>query len=796
MLDDLRIAFRQMRRSPGYALVVTVTLALGIGATTAIYSLVHAVLLRPLDHPEPDRIVTLWSSVKQGSRSRVSGPDYRDWAAETRSFSTLAKYRFGGTEAVVVAGVAENIQAAAVSAAFFDLFGVRPIAGRPFGEDDRRTGDAVLVAQTLVVRYFAGDADRALGARIKLLGHLFTIVGVLPTPFSFPERTEIWFPVDTVIPEPHDRGKQSYSVLGRLAPGVSREAAEVEMAGIAARLAAAYPRTNRERGVRIVPLAELLVGQYRSTLWFLLGAVVLVLVIACANIANVLLARNVERRHDIALRAALGAGRLRIARLLLSESLVLSLFGGAFGLLLAHLGLGALLGLAPKRIPGLDRVGLDGSTLSFAAGVTVAVCILVGIFPAIEATRLDVKSTMDASGPRLANRGDRLRSALVIAQLAICLVLLTATGLLLETFARLVGVDPGYRAANLLVLEANHPGRSADDGRKALSFFTELARRAEALPSARAVTYTQTLPIDWAPQEGRYVVDGPATGEASPVARYRPIGPRYFSTLGVPLRSGREIGARDDATAPAVAVINETLARSLLAGTSPLGQRIRMDSRPEMAGWMTIVGVAADTRTTLSGPIPPEVFVSVPQHPISALSLQVVVRTGMEPLLLGENLRQLARALDPEVPIKLTTAEDKIDRTLLEPRFRSVLMAVFAGLALLLAIVGVAGVMACMVAEGRIGFAIRLAVGAHPARIVREVLLHAARLAAFGLAIGVAAAVVASRFLGGIVFGAAAVDARILLLASVLLVGVALGAAAVPAMRAGRTSPMDALRGS
>lgn len=800
MLNDLRYAARRLRMSPGFTAVVVLTLGLGIGGVTGIFTLVEAVLLRPLDYPDPARIVTVWSwEGRTASRYRISGPDLRDWREQSRSFAHLASYRTGGTEAVVLAGTAENIQVAAVSGSFFDVLGVPPRAGRPFSAEELRTGGAVLVGDALVRRHFGGDARRALDATLEVYGRIFQIIGVLPPGFAVPERTEVWLPVDTVFPAAPSRSAHNYYGIGRLAAGVSLAQAQAELDGITGRLARQYPESNRDKGARLIPLHEVLVSDYQSTLWILLAAVVLVLLVACANIANLLLARGARRAHELAVRAAMGASRGRIARQLLAESLLLAALGGLVGVALATWGLDALLALVPRRLPGTDRVALNGAALAFTAGVSMGVALLIGVLPALQAGRLDVSAALHATGRAVTGGRGRLRAALVVVQLAVCLALLVGAGLLLQSLRRLAEVDPGYRTDHLLVLEANYSGSGEADGRRGLAFFAALARQAAALPGVTAATFTGPMPVESVGSNGTYWIEGQSQAAHQGPARnaiFRAVGPGHFSVLGIPVRAGREVDQRDTFEAPRTIVINESMARAAWPDRSPIGQRIRFGWFKSTEPWMTIVGVVADTKqVALDRPTRQELYVPAAQHPSTGFSLKIIARTTQAPLALADRLRAEARALDPTVPVVLTTAERMVSRTMATPRFRTALLGLFAAVALLLAVIGVGGVMASVVAERRTEIGVRIAVGARPGHILGRFLARALRLTALGLALGGLAALAATRWLQGFLFGVEPTDPWTFAATGLLLTVAALAAAAWPALRAARTSPMTVLRG-
>jgi putative ABC transport system permease protein len=807
MLGDLRLALRQLRRAPGFSLVVVLTLALGIGATTAVFTLVDALLVRPLPYPEPDRIVTLWSATtlpegraRRDNHYNVSGPDFVDWRRNSRSFTDVALHR-GGETGVVVGRVAETAGAATVSQGFFAALGVVPRSGRVWSDDEVASGGVVVVSDSFVRRHFSGDARRALAAEVKVMDRRARIIGVMPPGFRFPERTELWGPFDLATLASSYRSGHNYEVIARLRPGVTLPQAQAEMEGIAAGLARAYPASNRYKTARVIPLQALLVEGIADTLWLLFGAVALVLLIACANIANLLLARGVGRQHELAVRAALGAGRGRLARQLVTEILVLAALAGGLGLLAATWARAALVALAPDSVAADLASASDGGlarAVVFVALVSLAACLLVALFPIAQALRPALAPALRAGGRGSTGPRGRLRAALVVTQLAVSLVLLTGAGLLLDSFRRLTRVDPGYRTENVLVMTASHTGAGSGREQRAVGFFDELARRAAALPGVAAASYAGALPVDEIGSFGSYHIEGRAPLPQHLASRrqavWRLVGPGYFETLGVPLRRGRAIDARDTALAPATVMINETMARASWPGESPLGHRIRIGwDRNDL--WMTIVGVVADTRQgRLDRAISQELYVPVAQHPALARRLKIIARTTLDPPLLADSFQRLARDLDPEVPVQLTTAGTLVAQTLSAPQFRTLLIGLFAAAALLLAIIGVAGVMAGMVAERHAEIGLRMAVGAQPARILRQFLVRGLRLALLGLALGLAGALAAARVLEGLLYGVGPRDPFILGVVSALLLLAAVAASLWPAFRAARVSPMVALR--
>jgi predicted permease len=796
---DTRQAFRRLGKTPGFAAVAMLTLALGIGATTALFSVVEEVLLRPLDYPQPDRLLTLWSlDLKHGGFYRASGADFRDWRAQSRSFSGLAKY-WNDSTVVVLGREAEALPVASVSGDFFAVLGVTPTAGRLFSAEEGRTGGAVVIGSSFAQRHFGGDVSRAIGADLKLYSRLFRVVGVLPAGFDFPEKAEIWLPVDTISPEAPSRSAHNYRVIGRLAAGVTPSAARAELDGIAAQLARQYPDSNSDEGIEVIPLLDFLVRNHRSTLWLMLGVVGLLLLIACANVANLLLARGAGRTRELAVRIALGATRGQLIGTMLAESVVLALGAGLAGLLLAWAGLRIFVALAPPGIPRLDRAGLDGAALLASTLATFATCFLAGLWPALKSTRMDLLQMLRSGGRGIAVSAGGIRNALAVVQLALSLVLLSAAGLLLHSFERLLATDPGYRAADVLVMETSYPVVDAVEGARAVAFFEDFAREAAATPGVRRVAYAQNLPVDTLGANGNYEIEGRPVAmpydSSKQNALWRCVSAGYFGTLGIPLRAGREFDQRDTPAGQPVVVINQSMARASWPGQDPLGHRIRIGWESADAEWMTVVGVVADAKQgTLDRPGGEELYVCAPQHPALAGDLKVIAQTLAAPLALTETFRQIVRRLNSEVPLKFTTAETLVADTLAAPRFRVMLLGQFAGVAFLLALIGVAAVMACLVAERRAEIGVRMALGALPSQILRHFLLRAFRLAALGLALGLVASLLVGQAMTGLLYDVPPNDPVVLAAVSLLLLAAAVVAAFVPALRASRVDPLTTIR--
>jgi predicted permease len=792
---DLKYALRSLRNNPAFTLLALLVMALGIGANTAVFSVVRAVLLKPLAYRDPDRIVTLSSLWKKSAtHGPVSAPDFHDWHAQNTAFAAMAFYADDST-AVRAGSAAEYAQVAEVTPEFFKVFAVAPAVGRWFSAEEERTGSGVLVSYSYwQIRY--GGSSRALGQPLRMLDKSFTIVGVLPPGFQFPHETDIWFPANTVFPETTSRSAHNYLVLGRLKPGVSLEQAQAQMTAIGARLEEHYPGSNAGKSVAVTRMRDEMVRNVRLTLYLLLGAVGLVLLIGCANVANLLLARATARTREIAIRAAVGAGRGRIVRQLVTESLVLSLMAGAAGLLLARWGSDALVALAPGNVPRLAESGIDSGVLLFTLALSVAASLLFGLAPAVQASRVDLSDALKQGAGRAMAGGKaaRLRGALVVAEVALSVVLLAGAGLLIRSFIALHNVALGFHPEHVLVMESSVPASDLEGARRATRFYQELLADLSALPGVTAVGGTRTPPGTVTSNGGYWIDHLPdAVSASAPNAVFSVVTPGAFATLGIPLRRGRDFRAADQFEAPFTAVINEALVRQSFPGQDPLGRVIYcgLDSMKPM----TIVGVVGDVRQVGPASEPtPEIYMPFEQHPQTVTALNVLVRTQSPGHTLWRAIEGKVRQKSAEVPVKFTSMEELLSANTAAPRFRTLLLGIFAGIALCLAIAGVYGVMAYAVNQraGEIG--LRMALGAAPADVLGLILKQGLTLAGIGLATGLAAALAFTRLVTSMLFAVKPSDPLTYAGVTVLLGAVALAATIIPAWRAMHLDPVMALR--
>jgi putative ABC transport system permease protein len=800
LVQDLRYAFRSLYREPVFALTAVLTLALGIGATTAIFSVVNTVMLRPLPFEEPERLVSVqnfWT--ERGVRSpNISAPDFYDWRTQSTSFEALG-YWAGAETSVTIDGTADYAYAAIVTPGFLDAFRARTSIGRMLTDEEQRPGGplAALITDEYWKRQFNADPS-AIGTTIKFDEQQFTIVGVLRPGIRYPARVDIYFPA-WIEQEVAERSAHNYRVIGRLRDGVSLEQAQSEMDGIARRLEQAYPTSNRGKLASVVPLQEVIVGNMRQTLLVLFGAVGVVLLIACANVANLLLARSSNRAREMVVRAAVGAGRGRLVRQLLTESFVLAACAALLGTWMARIGTGALIRLAPDTFPRLGEVQVDLAALGFALTLALGASVLFGLAPALQISRVQLADGLRQGGKGWSTgaRSGTARSAFVVAEVALAVVLVVGAGLLARSLVALTSVDMGFDAERLLVLRTVVPVRSLQDAPRATAFYRELLEDVRSTPGVTTAAAVTSLPTQVRSNGGYWIEGGPTideTGVSAPQALFTVVTPDYFRTLRVPIRRGRDFTDGDRLGAPMVAIINESLARQAFPGQDPIGRRIQcgLDSLE----FMTIVGVVADVRTAgPAQPAMPELFMPYEQHPGPAAALNLVVRTESDnPLSLTETIRRKIASRNPDVPVKATTMDATLENAAATYRFRTYLLVLFASVALLLAVAGIYGVMSYTVSQRTPELGVRIALGATPGDIFGLVVGQGAWLAAIGIVIGGALSLIAGRLLEGLLFGVTARDPWSLAGVTVVVLIASLAACYLPGRRAVRVDPMVALR--
>ena len=750
LLQDLRYGARMLWKRPGFTLIAMITLSLGIGANTAIFSVIDALMLRPLPFREPDNLFQVWETdVKHGYNEKdASYPNFADWRDQNQVFEQIAIYS-NGTYNLAGADEPERIQVAIVSPAFFPLLGVNPTLGRVFlpEEDHPNEVFSVVMSERLWRRRYNSD-PQIIGRTISLDTESFTVVGVVPNIADLAELlndTDLWIPISHGDGFDNRRG-YGYQVMARLKQGVTREQAQADMDRIASSLAIQLPDSNTGHGVRLVPLQEQIVGDYKLALLALLGAVLFVLLIASANVANMLLARAAGRQKEISIRSALGAGRFRLIRQLLAESLLLAGLGGAAGLLLAVWGVYLLVAFGPAELPRAGEVAVDMRALGFTFAVSLLTGIIFGLAPALQASRPDLNETLK-EGMRGATGSAghrRMRSLLVVSEIALSLVLLVGAGLLMRSFLKLQAVAPGFNPNNMLTIRVSLEGPNYENDESRIAFYDQLLDNIKALPGVQSVGSRSHIPLVPADNYANlaFAIEGRLSEPANrPTAFYNTVSPDLFRTMEIPVSKGRPFNEHDDQKAQRVIIINETLARRYFPGEDPIGKRMTLeDENPKEEDWATIVGVVKDTKPlALDGKPAPEMYMPFAQRPERSMAL--MIRTTSKPESIAAAVRRNVQALDRnQLAYGLRTFEGVMSEAVAAPRFRASLLGVFAAVALILAMVGVYGVMSYAVTQRTREIGIRMALGAEPSDALKMVMRQGAKLAVAGVAIGLGGA--------------------------------------------------------
>ena len=803
LLQDLRYGIRTLAKNPGFTIVAVLTLALGIGANTAIFSVVDAVLLRPLPYPQSERLFVVYQTLPQdpAQNTGVSYPNYLDWTQQNQAFDSIAAAR-GNSQALSGQGEPTYIESGSVTSNYFDVLRVKPMLGRTLqSSDDALDASPVVVMSETLWRARFGADPAIVGKTITLEQHAVTVAGIVPAYFhpSVPDSAaQLWVPLrqDGVFSDMHGRRAGHYlAVLGRLKPGVTAAQAQSEMAALQDRLAEQYPNENKGWGIRIVSLQADMAGNVRAALLVLLGAVGFVFLIACANVASLQLARAASRRKEIAIRVALGAGRQRLLRQFLTESVLLSFIGGAVGLVLAYEALQGLIAWLPADLPRVSEIHVDARVLAFGLALSVLSGVIFGLAPAWHSSESRLAEALEgARGAGEERTSHRARNAFVIAETALAIVLLIGAGLLIRSFARLQQVNVGFNPAQLLTAQVGLPRAKYAKPEQWISFYQQTLERMNALPGAQEAAVAVPLPLSDSYINLAFEIEGrpPRAKSESPTADFVAISPNYFHVLQVPLLRGREFRGADSESGPKVCVISSSVAQQLFPNDSALGQRI-------LIGYPTnssreIVGIVGDVKDSdLSARQTAQIYVPFVQNPLWAAD--IAVRARGNPSSLGGALREQIRAIDSALPVaEVKPMEEAIGSSIAQPRFRTALLSLFGAAALLLAAIGIYGVLAYTVTQQTREIGIRMALGANPGRVLRLVLARGLRLAGAGTVIGVLAALLLTRLLGSLLFDVSATDPLTFAAVAGLLLAVALLACYVPARRAMRVDPMVALR--
>ncbi len=797
--QDLRYGARMLFKQPGFTLIAIITLALGIGANAAIFSVVNTVLLRPLPYAEPERLMMIREmKLPQFPEFSVSPGNFLDWKKQNNVFERLIAFT-GTSFNLIGTGDPEQLRGLRVTDGFLAMFGAQPQLGRDFLPEEDQPGhnNVVILSHGFWQRRFGGEAN-IVNQTLTLSGQSYTVIGVLPATFRFGGSSlDLLTPVAFTAQDAQNHGGHFLSALGRLKAGVTVEQARTEMTTIAARLAAQYPGPNAGWSVKVMPLLEYTVRSIKTALLVLLGAVAFVLLIACANVANLLLARAAGRQKEIAIRTALGAGRLRIIRQLLTESLLLSLVGGAAGLLLAKWGMDLLLKLAPQDLPRMAGISLDGRALAFTAAITLLTGVIFGLVPALQASKPNLSETMKDAGRGSTEGGRRqlVRSTLVVLEVASALVLLVGAGLLIKSFWQLQRVDPGFNPDSALTLSVALPRRKYTEETQRAAFFQQLLEKVSALPGVQATGVTNSMPMGndtiYAFEiEGRPPLP-PGAGQST---NFYSVSAGYFKAMGIALRRGRLLTERDTKDAPHVAVINEAMAQKIFPNEDPLGKRMTFDDRSKNPDWYEIVGIVADVKQYgLDQATPLQTYEPYTQQTMSSMTL--VARTTGEPTNYTAAIRQAVLQIDKEQPIaNIRALNEFLSASIAQQQFSMLLLGVFAAVALVLAAVGLYGVLSYAVTQRTHEIGIRMALGAGQRDVLKMIVGHGLRLTLLGLAAGLAAAFGLTRLMSTLLFGVSAADPGTYSLIALLLVTVALLACYIPARRATKVDPLVALR--
>jgi putative ABC transport system permease protein len=809
LLQDLRYALRSLRKNRGFSAVAILTLALGIGAATAIYSVVDAVLLRPLPYPEPDRIVQLWQVTEEGEQSGVSDPNFADWAQQSRSLQAVAQFQ-ARTTTVVGASEPLRSMSAQVSRDFFAVMGVQPVLGRAFLPEEQREGGAaaVVVSHEFWQRYLEGRTDLA-NLNLTFWDRSYAVVGVMPPGFDFPFGAALWSPRE-LRPLLPSRTALNWQVVGRLHDGVTLRHAQQELSAVTRQMRAQHGEIQWLADAAVVPLHEQLVGRVRPVLLVLLGAAVFLLLIAGVNVVNLLLARMATRRRELAVRAALGASRWRLVQQMLAESLVLAFLGGVLGVLLAGWAVRALLSVEPGNLPRADGIGLNPGVLAFTFGITLLTAAALSLVGAARASSADVRGDIAVSQRSQTGAGSPrgVQGVLVAAQIALTLVLLVGAGLLGRTMLRLLAVDPGFHTAGTVAMSISVPG-AEDEPVRVAAFHDQLLARLRQLPGVQAAGGVNNLPLAGSGPSGTFLIqnhpdeirsfeDFEALGgvaERTGYAAFRAASDGYFDAMGIPLVRGRGFDERDTYNATHVALISESLARSRWPGEDPLGKLIQFGNMDGDLRPMTVVGVVGDVREqALDAEPQPTVYATYRQRPVQASDFTFVMHGPAEAATMIASARRVLGEVAPEIAPRFRTIEEVIARPLAPRRFSLLLLGVFGITALLLATMGIYGVTAYSVAQRTHEIGIRMALGAQQSTVLRLVVRQGAVLALLGVVLGLVAAVGLSRLLTHLLYGVSTTDPGTFLGAAAFLVLIAVLASYVPARRAARVDPMIALR--
>jgi putative ABC transport system permease protein len=799
LIKDIRYGIRGLVRNPGFTAIAVITLALGIGANTAIFSVVNAVLLRPLPFNDPNSIVWLWDTHPSLATIPTSLPDFLGWKEQNRSFEHLAAHT-GGSMFIDAGDGATDTPVSLVTPELFSVFHVSPILGRTFTNEETLPGRfrVAVLSHSMWQSRFGSDPN-VLSRTLQLNGATYQIIGVMPAGFSYPDRAELWRPLP-IDPAKLDPGPHYLNVVGRLKPGVTLAQAQADMSTIAARLSEQYKEKNAGHGVKLERLSNVVVGDIGLALYVLLGAVGFVLLIACANLANLMLARVGARQKEIALRTALGASRLRIVRQLLTESIMLALGGGVLGLMLAFWAVSWVVSLSADTIPRVREIGIDPRVAGFTLLVSVLTGVLFGLAPALQVSRPDLTDALKESGRSTAGlRRNRLRSVLIISEVALSLVLLVGAGLMIRSFAKLNQVDPGFKPAQAMSLGVAILRTKYPEDQHVAQVYAQILERAANTPGVVSAGAISDLPLLGSNTSDSFTIEGrpPIPKESEPSTEYHVVTPRYFESMGIPLLSGRDVADTDTRQSPNVVVINDAFARRHFAGENPLGHRLRLQGQERDP--LLIVGVVGNVRQLgLDQQPPAEVFVPFLQDPLSTeyqRAMTIVAQAKSDPGAIAGPLRAAVTSVDKSLPVfALKPMTEYMHDSLSRRRFNMVLLIIFSGLALVLAAVGIYGVISYGITQRTHELGVRMALGAQPRDVVTLVVRQAMTVALAGVGIGLLAALALTRVIKSLLFNVGVTDPLTFAAIASLMTLISLLACLIPARRATKVDPLVALR--
>jgi putative ABC transport system permease protein len=815
LLHDARYSVRMLRKNPGFTAVALVALALGIGANSAIFSVVNAVLLRPLPFKDPASLVRIWGKLDQVGipKNWISQPELLDIKEQSQTIEDLAAYETGGAN-LTSSGDPARVNMASVNASLFPLLGIQPSIGRTFLEEEDKPGrdKVVLVGDALWRSRFGADPEM-VGKTIGLSGTTYTVIGIMPAGFRFPDQDELWVPLAIDTANLDNRGNHGLEVIARLKPGVTPQQAQADLTNIAATLEERYPNFYANTGWGLYPVAVLdeLVAEIRPALYILLGAVGFVLLIACANVANLLLARASAREKEVAIRAAMGARRGRLIQQLLTESIILAVIGSALGLGLAYVGVKLFVTFGPSEIPRLEEIGLDGRVVGFSILIAVITGVVFGLAPAIQISKPDLHDSLKEGGRGSTSGRHRLRNVLVVSEVAIALVLLIGAGLMIKSFQRLLRIDMGFRTEKTLTMRMTIPPTTYKDNAQIVGFYRQLLDKLKAIPGVESVGAISHMPLSGSYASGTTAIENPESFEGLQTFRNIPyieadrrtVSPDYFRAAGIALKDGRFLTEADNETAPPVAVVDESFQRRFWPNGTAVGKRfVAQFNDGKDIKWGQIVGVVAHIRhygvdqvkqLGLDQGGREQVYFPHAQRPSNRMYL--AIKTSVDPLSLTGTVRNAVLSMDRDVPVyEVKTMDQLVTASLAQRQLNMVLFAAFSTIALILAAVGIYGVMSYSVTQRTHEIGIRMALGAQQRSVLSLVVRQGMTLALAGVAIGIGAALALTRLMASLLFGVSVTDPATFVIIAVILTGVAMGACLVPARRATKVDPMVALR--